>query len=75
MVTARTDLHATYNDVQAARPDWVAVGADGKARRHWASAEMWVTCGLGLYNFGSLRSLRVELLDLAIELPLFEQRG
>ena len=34
-----------------AHPDWIAVDADGKPRRHWASPEMWVTCGLGPYNF------------------------
>ena len=49
VVIARTDPHATYDDVQAAHPDWIAVTADGKPRRHWASPEMWVTCGLGPY--------------------------
>src|SRR5271169_2695268 len=28
VVLARTDPHATYDDVKAAHPDWIAVGAD-----------------------------------------------
>src|ERR1039457_6723996 len=47
VVIARTDPHATYDDVKAAPPDWIAVGADGQPRRHWASPAMGVTCGLG----------------------------
>ena len=31
VVIARTDPHATYDDVQAAHPDWIAVDADGQA--------------------------------------------
>ena len=37
VVIARTDSHATYDDAQAAHPDWIAVDAAGKPRRHWAS--------------------------------------
>ncbi len=44
VVIARTDPHATYDDVQKAHPDWIAVDAQGQPRRHWASPEMWVTC-------------------------------
>ena len=51
VVIARTDPHATYDDVDAAHPDWIAVDAAGQKRRHWASPEMWVTCALGPYNF------------------------
>ncbi|HVU23891.1 MAG TPA: twin-arginine translocation signal domain-containing protein, partial [Opitutus sp.] len=51
VVVARTDPHATYDDAKAAHPDWIAVGEDGQPRRHWASPDMWVTCGLGPYNF------------------------
>src|SRR5688572_5833214 len=36
MIIARTDPHATYNDAREAHPDWIAVDADGKPRRHWA---------------------------------------
>ena len=61
VVIARTDPHATYDDVQAAHPDWIAVTADGKPRRHWASPEMWVTCGLGPYNFSFMTEVTKEI--------------
>src|ERR1043166_2849828 len=51
VVIARTDPHATYDDVQAAHPDWIAVDVNGKLRRPWVSPEMWVTGGLGPYTF------------------------
>ncbi len=60
-ILARTDPHATYDDVQAAHPDWIAVGADGQPRRHWASPEMWVTCGLGPYNFEFMTAVHREI--------------
>jgi hypothetical protein len=41
-VLVRTDPYATYDELQAAHPDWIAIDADGKPRRHWASPEMWV---------------------------------
>src|SRR5271157_112795 len=51
LVLARTDPHATYDDVQQTHPDWIAFDAAGRPRRHWASPELWVTCALGPYNF------------------------
>jgi len=63
VVIARTDPHATYDDVQAAHPDWIAVGADGRPRRHWASPEMWVTCGLGPYNFEFMTAVKKEIMS------------
>lgn len=63
VVIARTDPHATYNDAQAAHPDWIAVTADGKPRRHWASPEMWVTCGLGPYNFDFMTDVKREIMS------------
>jgi hypothetical protein len=63
VVIVRTDPHATYDDVQAAHPDWIAVTADGKPRRHWASPEMWVTCGLGPYNFEFMTDVKRELMS------------
>lgn len=63
VVVARTDPHATYDDVQAAHPDWIAVGADGKQRRHWAAPEMWVTCGLGPYNFEFMTEVKREIMS------------
>ena len=63
VVIARTDPHATYDDAQAAHPDWIAVGADGRPRRHWASPEMWVTCGLGPYNFEFMAEVHREIVS------------
>jgi hypothetical protein len=61
VVIARTDPHATYDDVEAAHPDWIHVTADGKRRRHWASPEMWVTCALGPYNFDFMTDVKREI--------------
>ncbi|MGH7967434.1 MAG: twin-arginine translocation signal domain-containing protein, partial [Limisphaerales bacterium] len=63
VVIARTDPHATYDDVQAAHPDWIAVDAEGKSRRHWASPEMWVTCALGPYNFQFMTAVKREIMS------------
>ena len=63
VVMARTDPHATYDDVHDAHPDWIAVGADGAPRRHWASPEMWVTCGLGPYNFEFMTQVKKEIMS------------
>ena len=62
-VLVRSDAHATYDDVQAAHPDWIAVDAQGNLRRHWASPEMWVTCGLGPYNFEFMTEVHKELMS------------
>jgi len=63
VVIARTDPHATYDDVREAHPDWIAAEADGKPRRHWASPEMWVTCGLGPYNFEFMTEVKREIMS------------
>jgi hypothetical protein len=63
VVLVRTDPHATYDDAAAAHPDWIAVEADGKPRRHWASPEMWVTCGLGPYNFEFMTEVKKEIMS------------
>lgn len=62
-VLARTDPHATYDDVQQAHPDWIAVDSSGKPRRHWASPEMWVTCALGPYNFEFMTEVHREIVS------------
>jgi hypothetical protein len=62
VVIARTDPHATYDDAAKAHPDWIAVTADGQPRRHWASPEMWVTCGLGPYNFEFMTAVKKEIM-------------
>ena len=61
VVIARTDPHATYDDAEAAHPEWIHVNADGQRRRHWASPEMWVTCGLGPYNFDFMTEVKREI--------------
>src|SRR6266566_7636938 len=63
VVLARTDPHATYDDVHAAHPDWIAVDTQGNPRRHWASPEMWVTCGLGPYNFEFMTEVKREIMS------------
>ena len=63
VVIARTDPHATYDDVHDAHPDWIAVDASGNKRRHWASPEMWVTCGLGPYNFEFMTAVKKEIVS------------
>ena len=35
-VVARIDPHAAHDDIYQAHPDWIAVDAAGKPRRHWA---------------------------------------
>src|SRR2546426_6845852 len=63
VVIARTDPHATYDDARQAHPDWIAVDATGKPRRHWASPEMWITCGLGPYNFEFMTDVKKEIMS------------
>ena len=63
IVIARTDPHGTYDEAAAAYPDWIAVDAGGNKRRHWASPEMWVTCGLGPYNFEFITDVHREIMS------------
>ena len=62
-VLVRTDPHATYDDLQQAHPDWIAVDAEGKPRRHWASPEMWVSCAYGPYNFEFMTAVHKEIMS------------
>jgi len=62
-VVARTDPHAAHQDVYDAHPDWIAVTADGKKRRHWADPTLWVTCGLGPYNFEFMTDVTREIMQ------------
>src|SRR5437867_11772287 len=64
LVVARVDPHAGYDDAGEADPEWIAVGEDGKPRRHWANPELWVTCALGPYNFGQMTAIVREIADL-----------
>jgi hypothetical protein len=63
VVIARTDPHATYDDAHEAHPEWIAVDAGGRPRRHWASPEMWVTCALGPYNFEFMTDVKKEVMS------------
>ncbi|HWC96124.1 MAG TPA: alpha-amylase family protein [Candidatus Sulfopaludibacter sp.] len=64
VVIARTDPHAVHQDVYDAHPDWIAVEADGKKRKHWASPELWVTCALGPYNFEYMTEVTREIVSM-----------
>ncbi len=61
MVMARTDPHATYEDVYRDRPDWIAVDATGQKRRHWEIPEMCLTCAFGPYNFEFMTEVTREI--------------
>jgi Hypothetical glycosyl hydrolase 6/Beta-galactosidase trimerisation domain len=63
-VIARTDPHAAHQDVYDAHPDWIAVDAQGKKRKHWADPELWVTCGLGPYNFEFMTDVTREIMRM-----------
>jgi len=64
VVIARTDPHAVHQDVYDAHPDWIAVDAKGRQRRHWAQPELWVTCALGPYNFEFMTQVHREIMSL-----------
>jgi len=64
IVIARTDPHSALQDVYEARPDWIAVDAEGRKRRHWASPHRWVTCALGPYNFEFMTEVTREIVSL-----------
>ena len=63
-VIARTDPHAAHQDVYDAHPDWIAVDAEGRRRKHWADPELWVTCALGPYNFEFMTEVTREIVSL-----------
>jgi hypothetical protein len=63
-VIARVDPHAAHQEVYDAHPDWIAVEANGKPRRHWAMPGLWVTCALGPYNFDFMTSVIREITSL-----------
>ncbi len=64
VVIARVDPHAAHQDVYDAHPDWIAVEANGRKRRHWATPGLWVTCGLGPYNFEFMTGVVQEIVSL-----------
>ena len=62
-VILRTDPHATRQDTADAHPEWIAVTADGKKRKHWANPDLWVTCALGGYNFEFMTAVNKEIMQ------------
>jgi hypothetical protein len=64
VVLARTDPHAAHQDVYDAHPDWIAVDAEGRKRRHWSMPELWVTCALGPYNFDFMTAVTSEIVSM-----------
>jgi hypothetical protein len=62
-IIARTDPHATWQNVYELHPDWIAVTASGEKRRHWANPELWVTCALGPYNFDFMTRIHEEVME------------
>ena len=63
VVVARTDPHSIREDAAQAHPEWIAVDAEGRRRRHWAMPERWVTCGLGPYNFDFMTGVHREIVS------------
>ena len=74
VVIARTDPHATHQEVYDAHPDWIAVDAEGRKRRHWADPEFWVTCALGPYNFEFMTQVHREIMTLYKPDGIFSNR-
>jgi hypothetical protein len=73
-VIARTDPHATWQNVYDAHPDWIAVTANGEKRRHWANPELWVTCALGPYNFEFMTLVHKEIMKRYLPDGIFSNR-
>jgi hypothetical protein len=73
-VCVRTDPHAARQDVYDAHPDWIAVTADGQKRKHWANPELWVTCGLGPYNFEFMTQVHKEIMNMYKPEGIFSNR-
>jgi hypothetical protein len=74
VVIGRTDPHAAHQDVYDAHPDWIAVDAEGKQRRHWAMPELWVTCALGPYNFEFMTEVTKEIVSIYKVDAIFSNR-
>ena len=73
-VCVRTDPHAVRQNVYDAHPDWIAVTADGQKRRHWANPDLWVTCGLGPYNFDFMTGVHKEIMRMYKPEGIFSNR-
>lgn len=60
-IICRTDSHAIHEDAYQTHPEWAAVTADGKPRRHWSYSEVYVSCPLGPYGFDFMKQVHGEL--------------
>jgi len=74
VVLARTDPHATYQDVYEAHPDWISVDANGKKRPHPDYPGMWLTCTLGPYNFEFMTDVTREIVEMYDVEGIFSNR-
>lgn len=74
IVLARTDPHATYQDVYEAHPEWIAVDAQGKKRPHPDYPNMWLTCALGPYNFDFMTEVTHEIVERYFVHGVFSNR-
>ncbi|WP_276373502.1 beta-galactosidase trimerization domain-containing protein [Chryseolinea sp. H1M3-3] len=73
-IILRTDPHAARQNVYEAHPDWIAVGVDGKQRRHWANKDLWVTCALGPFNFEFMTAVNKEIMERYQPEAIFSNR-
>jgi hypothetical protein len=64
VVVARVDPHSVLDDAAEAHPEWIAVDAEGRKRRHWSAPGRWVTCALGPYNFDFMTGVLREIVEL-----------
>jgi len=62
-VITRVDPHAMSEEAFATHPEWAACTEDGKPRRHWAAADMWVTCQNGGFYFDFMPAVLKEITD------------
>jgi hypothetical protein len=62
-IVARVDPHAMSEEAFAAHPEWAACTEDGKPRRHWAAADMYVTCQNGGFMFDFMPAVLKEITD------------
>ena len=62
-IVCRVDPHAMSEEAYAAHPEWAACTEDGKPRRHWAAADMWVTCQNSGFMFDFMPAVLKEITD------------
>jgi Hypothetical glycosyl hydrolase 6/Beta-galactosidase trimerisation domain len=73
-VVARTDAHATHQDMYDAHPDWIAVDEKGTKKRHPSDKDFWITCALGPYNFDFMTRVHEEIMTRYLPDGIFTNR-